>query len=176
MNSEVKLWLDGFSEHLILMSEKYGSQAKYIKEVNIPAHYMSQIINKRFQEFSKEMVITMAERANYDMGNYRHICSLLANVSTQEWKEIKKETAVQYDNTRRRERAEFGGDMPGEVIENALAVSTRLSPPQDVYLVTRYVKMRNEIPFSKQDAPAIRRALIHNLCADLQKLDEKELC
>jgi len=142
------------------------------EEVNIPAHYMSQIINKRFAEISADTILLMAERANYDMGNFRHMCS----IPRHEWRQTMKEKAVLYDNSRRRERSEFGGDMPGEVIENASALDAeRIAPPQDLYLVNRYVKMRNELPFSKKEAPAIRRALIHNLCLDLQKLDEKEL-
>lgn len=167
MSAEIKQWLEGFSEHLIQMGEKYGSQSAYGREVTITPHFMSQIVNKRFQEFSKRTLLLMAERAGYDKQNHRHMCSEFSKIDNAQWQAIKAEVAVQYDN-RRKDTLEFQGGVQ--------TMPERISVPQDLYLIDRYINMRNTLPLSKTDQPIIRKALILHLCDDLQKLDERELC
>jgi len=168
MSAEIKQWLDGFSEHVKYMCEKFGSQAAFCKHTTITAHNMSQIVNKRFLEFRKDMILDMAELAGYDKENHRHMRAVFSKVGKIEWKTIKTEVTTQFDSTRTENNAiSFESQTPE---------SPRTSPPQDIYLIERYRSMRNILPMAKADQLVIRKALLHNLCEDLKKLDERELC
>jgi len=168
MSAEIKQWLDGFAEHLNFMCEKFGSQSAYCKHTTITSHNMSQIINKRFAEFSKQMILLMAERAGYDKENHRHMCAVFTKLDNAEWKTIKTEVATQFESTRTENNAMS--------FQSQTAETPRTSTPQDLYLIERYRSMRNTLPIAKADQPVIRKALLHNLCEDLKKLDERELC
>jgi hypothetical protein len=179
MSSEfIKEWLNGLTEHMELMASKFSSQTAYANSIKVAGNYVSLVMNKRYNELSRTLIIEIAEKANYDRENLRKMGSAL---DTCDWRSIKKETATLYENTRRRERYTYSSDE-GFISQNDVIENQKNSPPQnssspqDVYLVNRYLSMRNEIPFSKSEHPVLRRALLHNLCEDLTKLNEKDLC
>jgi len=172
MNIEIKDWLDGFTDHMKEMCDKFGGQSKYGREVDLSPNYISLIANRKFQDFSKKMIISCAEKSGYDTERFRYMTDLVRSVSFAEFEKTKAEASSPH----KQKVKESYPYTETAAIKYEVTNPNKLSKPQDLYLIGRYVVMRNEIPLPENEHKVVRKYLLHELCKELSKLESSELC
>ena len=177
---QVKQWLEGLTEHVKIMCDKFGSQTNYARELRYSTpYYVNVIINKRYTEMSRNMILEFAEKANYERERIREIRVMMEAIPQSQWRTAKKEAAVLYTNARTRERNEDLSVIDQSNVEEYQKNNQppRKAIPQDLFLINRYIETKASISLLPGESQnGMRMALLNCLKTDLNELKETDIC
>jgi len=149
MDKETRIleWLSDFQSHVENNSKRFGSQKEYAAYLKTSEYNLSAIINGRFYDLSRKLLIELAKIFTYDVAHLREMEPLLSSLTPEELRYI----ANQF------------GRKP-EAAEPQL--------PVDLLLMRKYEAMRNH---PSTDAKRFRRINLKLLIEDLSAIVENDL-
>jgi len=137
-------WKNGLAEHIKMCINKFGTQKKFADSIGTSPFYISKIMNGHFDQVPRDAYIAIADSSGYD------------KVSR------KPERAVEFENTRERERIEHI-DPDGK--------------SKDLIIINDYLEKRRSIRILPADVRKdfimfILQAVVH----DLNEVTADQVC
>ena len=170
-------WLEGLVQHIRNMLVKYVSKSEFAKQLSVNPAYITMISNGKPLEAGNKGVLEIAFKSNYEKDRIRHYPSSLPD------------KAIEYDNTRTRERSvpekpaekdpieiihEEGKNMADMLIRKTIDGT---KPGKDLELINAYLVNRSILtPMPEKKRCTLIKVLVEDLSRELRSIPEVELC